>query len=97
MCAFNGFQRVPAPFSLRVRTQRHGFRARAHYVPSRSRSLFPASTRTGMDAGRAFNTFPLMAGQWVPEEYWDLWDRGYGFRNFFENTAAVQVRLGVSA
>lgn len=46
---------------------------------------------TGMDAGRAFNTFPLMAGRWIPEEYWS--DRMSPLRNFFENTAAVQVGL----
>mmetsp|Transcript_7675 Transcript_7675/g.19050 ORF Transcript_7675/g.19050 Transcript_7675/m.19050 type:complete len:553 (-) Transcript_7675:242-1900(-) len=44
----------------------------------------------GMDAGRAYNEYPLMGGQWIPEEYWALWDKGYGIRNFFENTAAVQ-------
>lgn len=43
-----------------------------------------------MDAGRAYNEWPLMGGQWVPEEYWLLWER-VGGRNFFENTAAVQV------
>ncbi|EEH53118.1 uncharacterized protein MICPUCDRAFT_3013, partial [Micromonas pusilla CCMP1545] len=43
----------------------------------------------GMDAGRAFNTFPLMGGRVVPEEYFDMWEK-YGWRNFFENTAAVQ-------
>ncbi|CEG02116.1 Heme A synthase [Ostreococcus tauri] len=43
----------------------------------------------GMDAGRAYNTFPLMGGRWIPEEYLDQWDQK-GWRNFFENTAAVQ-------
>lgn len=43
----------------------------------------------GMDAGRAYNTFPLMDGKFVPDEYWRLWER-FGWRNFFENTAAVQ-------
>lgn len=43
----------------------------------------------GMDAGRAYNTFPLMGGRIVPEEYWDQWE-AKGWRNFFENTAAVQ-------
>jgi len=41
----------------------------------------------GNDAGRAFNTFPDMDGQWVPSgvlELEPLW------RNFFENTACVQ-------
>ncbi len=43
----------------------------------------------GMDAGRAYNTFPLMGGQWIPAEYLDQWE-SKGWRNFFENTAAVQ-------
>jgi hypothetical protein len=47
-----------------------------------------------MDAGRAYNEFPYMGdGHIVPEEYWVLWDKGFPLRNFFENTAAVQVLL----
>ncbi|MGE0387961.1 MAG: COX15/CtaA family protein [Gammaproteobacteria bacterium] len=41
----------------------------------------------GTDAGFAYNTFPLMAGRWIPEEYARMepfW------RNLFENIAAVQ-------
>lgn len=41
----------------------------------------------GLDAGRAFNTFPLMNGQLIPDGYWSL----PGLRNAFENTAAVQL------
>lgn len=41
-----------------------------------------------MDAGRAFNTFPLMAGRWIPEDYFS--ESLPVIRNFFENTAAVQ-------
>jgi cytochrome c oxidase assembly protein subunit 15 len=41
----------------------------------------------GLDAGHAYNTFPLMAGKLVPDEYWAL----PGWRNAFENTAAVQL------
>lgn len=41
----------------------------------------------GMDAGHAYNTFPLMGGRLIPEEYWAL----PGWRNAFENTAAVQL------
>ena len=40
----------------------------------------------GLDAGHAYNEFPLMGGRLVPAEYWAL----PGMRNFFENTAAVQ-------
>jgi cytochrome c oxidase assembly protein subunit 15 len=43
----------------------------------------------GMDAGRAFNTFPMMNGGWIPSEYFESglpW-----LRNAFENTAAVQL------
>jgi cytochrome c oxidase assembly protein subunit 15 len=42
----------------------------------------------GLDAGRAFNTFPLMGGSLVPDEYWGAVP---GWRNAFENTAAVQL------
>jgi cytochrome c oxidase assembly protein subunit 15 len=41
----------------------------------------------GNDAGRAFNSFPLMGDTWVPEgilEMQPVW------KNFFENTATVQ-------
>jgi cytochrome c oxidase assembly protein subunit 15 len=41
----------------------------------------------GNDAGRAFNTFPKMGDNWIPEEilsYSPMWT------NFFENTATVQ-------
>lgn len=41
----------------------------------------------GNDAGRAYNTFPDMNGEWIPSEIFvmtPLW------RNFFENTATVQ-------
>lgn len=41
----------------------------------------------GMQAGYAYNTFPLMDGKLVPEGYWSLtpW-----YRNLFENVPAVQ-------
>ena len=48
----------------------------------------------GNDAGNAFNTFPDMDGQWVPEgvlELTPLW------RNAFENTATVQFDHRVMA
>ena len=41
----------------------------------------------GNDAGRAFNTFPLMGDTWIPEGMFDLEPL---WRNFFENTATVQ-------
>lgn len=43
----------------------------------------------GTGAGRMYNTWPTMNGQWFPEEYWDMWAER-GWRNFFENCAAVQ-------
>ena len=41
----------------------------------------------GNDAGRAFNTFPLMDGKWIPDDILELepWQR-----NLTENTATVQ-------
>ncbi len=47
----------------------------------------------GLDAGHAYNTFPLMGGRLVPEEYSAL----PGWRNAFENTAAVQFHHRVLA
>ncbi|KAH7281767.1 hypothetical protein KP509_36G062600 [Ceratopteris richardii] len=42
----------------------------------------------GNDAGHAFNTFPLMGDTWIPDGLLELqpWSR-----NFFENTATVQL------
>jgi len=48
----------------------------------------------GNDAGRAFNTFPTMNGEWVPH---GLLDMKPIWRNFFENTAAVQFQHRVLA
>ncbi|GFR49456.1 hypothetical protein Agub_g11516, partial [Astrephomene gubernaculifera] len=44
----------------------------------------------GMDAGRAYNTWPLMGDEFFPEEYWDERLGLTPLRNMFENTAAVQ-------
>ncbi len=41
----------------------------------------------GTKAGFAFNTFPLMAGQWWPPGSWTMEP---GWRNLFENLATVQ-------
>ncbi|EYU19803.1 hypothetical protein MIMGU_mgv1a005749mg [Erythranthe guttata] len=42
----------------------------------------------GNDAGRAFNTFPKMGDVWIPEDVFALKPL---MRNFFENTATVQL------
>ena len=49
----------------------------------------------GLDAGHAYNTFPLMGGRVVPEEYWD--SSLPAWRNALENTAAVQFHHRVLA
>lgn len=41
----------------------------------------------GNDAGRAFNTWPMMGDEWIPSEIMDIQPM---WRNFFENTATVQ-------
>lgn len=41
----------------------------------------------GNDAGRAYNTFPKMGDEWVPEGMWTLEP---AWRNIVENTATVQ-------
>lgn len=43
----------------------------------------------GNDAGRAYNTFPKMGEDfWIPPEAWEMEPK---WRNFFENTALVQL------
>lgn len=41
----------------------------------------------GLKAGHAFNTFPLMAGSWIPPGMWTFQP---GWLNFFENIVTVQ-------
>jgi heme a synthase len=41
----------------------------------------------GNDAGYAYNDFPYMGGQWVPD---DIWELSPGWKNIFENVATVQ-------
>jgi cytochrome c oxidase assembly protein subunit 15 len=48
----------------------------------------------GLDAGLAYNTFPLMAGRIVPDGYFAL---GATLANMFENIAAVQFNHRVLA
>ena len=48
----------------------------------------------GLDAGRAYNTFPLMDGRWVPR---DLLLSSPWWINFFENSAGVQFTHRVFA
>ncbi|VVB16173.1 unnamed protein product [Arabis nemorensis] len=42
----------------------------------------------GNDAGRAFNTFPKMGDTWIPDNIFEMKPL---IRNFFENTATVQL------
>ena len=41
----------------------------------------------GVDAGKVFNTWPLMNGSILPVDYWKP---ELGWRNFFENMSTVQ-------
>lgn len=48
----------------------------------------------GLDAGLAYNTFPLMDGRWIPAGAWSL---DPGWLNLFENTITVQFQHRVLA
>jgi heme a synthase len=48
----------------------------------------------GNDAGRAYNTFPMMGDEWIPLEIADMLP---GWKNLFENTATVQFNHRVLA
>lgn len=41
----------------------------------------------GLDAGLVYNSFPKMAGQWIPEDIMKMSPR---IKNFFENPTTVQ-------
>ena len=43
--------------------------------------------------GRAYNTFPMMGDNWIPD---DVLSMEPFIRNFFENTSTVQVLLHTS-
>ena len=78
----------------RLDAARHALRLRAAAAPVAALVAVTAVSGAfvaGLDAGHAYNTFPLMGdpGRLVPEAYWDLYPE-LGVRNFFENTAAVQ-------
>ena len=42
----------------------------------------------GLDAGLVYNSFPKMAGKWIPDEVLAMTPR---WKNFFENAATVQL------
>ena len=42
----------------------------------------------GIDAGMAYNTFPKMDGQWIPDDVFVMEPK---YRNFFENVPLVQL------
>lgn len=42
----------------------------------------------GIDAGMAYNTFPKMDGQWIPDDLFVLEPK---YKNFFENVPLVQL------
>lgn len=42
----------------------------------------------GIDAGKEFNTFPKMNGQWIPD---GIFDKKPWMRNFYDNVALVQL------
>ena len=57
-------------------------------------TIFSGAFVAGLKAGMVYNTFPLMAGQWVPDGLLFLEP---AWRNFFENPATVQFTHRVLA
>ncbi len=53
-----------------------------------SLTIFVGAFVAGLHAGLVYNDFPLMAGQWIPDGLFGLEPL---WRNFFENTATVQL------
>jgi len=67
----------------RVALHRFGWLASAVVLLMIASGGFVAGTR----AGFVYNTFPLMAGAWVPDGLWTLTP---GWRNLFENVITIQ-------
>ena len=49
-------------------------------------TIITGAFMAGTDAGKSYNTFPLMGGKIIPEGYYL---NEYGWKNFFENTIAI--------
>ncbi len=49
-------------------------------------TIISGAFMAGSHAGQSFNTYPLMNGSLIPEDYY-LYE--YGLKNFFENTVAI--------
>ena len=71
-----------------VRGSNPGLRRLAIFVIALvSLTVMSGAFVAGIDAGLSYNTFPLMGGQWVPDEIFLL---DPPIANFFENVATVQ-------
>ena len=57
-------------------------------------TAFSGAFVAGLNAGLAYNTFPLMDGNWVPEGLFTMMPP---YLNFFENTITVQFNHRVLA
>jgi cytochrome c oxidase assembly protein subunit 15 len=83
---------APAPAAgPEVRGLRAGLRAFAGLLAV---TILAGALVAGINAGLAYNTFPKMAGEWVPSGYWI---REPTWANPFENPAAVQFNHRVLA
>lgn len=49
-------------------------------------NLISGVSVAGIDAGKVFNTWPLMNGAIIPSDYWKDYK---GWRNLFENCSTV--------
>jgi cytochrome c oxidase assembly protein subunit 15 len=67
-----------------TRSQRIGA---GHVLAAISITVVLGAFVAGTDAGYAYNTFPLMGGQFVPAEYWNA---DLGWRSLVEHVPAVQ-------
>jgi cytochrome c oxidase assembly protein subunit 15 len=59
-----------------------------------SLNLVSGASVAGIQAGKVFNTWPLMNGSFLPSDYWKC---NLKYRNFFENRANVQFNHRIFA
>lgn len=70
-----------------LKVARRSRRLAMHNMALAAATIVSGAFVAGTDAGFAYNTFPLMGDEWIPQEILDLQPI---WRNFFENTATVQ-------
>ena len=87
ICYTGQFNISPNPLKLKIATQIKLRRYSFFLLLFLSFNLVSGASVAGIQAGKVFNTWPLMNGAVVPSDYWK---EKLSWRNCFENKSTVQ-------